>query len=400
MVAGEGRKMKIEYIDLRSLVQLDACTRCGECTKWCPVYDAEGDEKLSPRGKNQLIKKFIRGRYGLFSSLFARKSFDAENIHQCTICGQCKFVCPVELDTPELWENIREAMVEENGVLEAHRPLLTSIKNYDNPWQQPRSARTRWAKKDKLVARDPTKEWVDVLYYVGCTASYDPVISKVAQLTYKILSLAGVNFGILGRDESCCGSTAKRVGELTLFRAQARKNLEIFNQTGAETILTSCAGCFKTIYQDYPRIGKLSPKVMHTIQWVATMLSEKELKINQIKKTITYHDPCHLGRHTGIYDAPRQILSMIGANLVEMDRHGEKSRCCGAGGGVSTAFPDLKSKLAMQRVKDAEETGAEILTTACPFCYQSLLGAVKDMGSKIKVMDLLELVWMSIGSLG
>jgi heterodisulfide reductase subunit D len=399
------KKLDISKLDVLSLMSYDACTRCGECTATCPTGgEAQDVELVTPRGKILRLREYYRKQYGLGARLLGPKEIPeadlkelAERAYECTICGQCRTVCPAHLDTIEMWENMREFLVENKlAPLPAHESVIKSIENYDNPWMQPRTQRSRWSKKIETEVRikDALKESVEVLYFVGCTAAYDPNIRDMAVNTTKVLGRAGLDFGTLGNDECCCGSTLLRTGLVESARKTALRNIERFEKASPSIIVTSCAGCYKTIKQDYPRIGKVDAKVVHITQLVSELISTGELKLSKgVEGKVTFHDPCHLGRHNKLYDEPRKILESIpGLKLVEMERNREEARCCGAGGGVKTAFPDLAQKIATLRVEDAERSGADILTTSCPFCYQSLKATTELKGSKLRMMDIMELV--------
>ncbi|MGQ9587574.1 MAG: (Fe-S)-binding protein, partial [Thermoplasmata archaeon] len=313
------------------------------------------------------------------------------------ICGQCRTVCPAHLDTIEMWENMREFLVA-NGLapLPAHEQIVKSIENYDNPWMQPRTQRSRWSKRieKEVKIRDALKERPEILYFVGCTAAYDPNIRDMAIDTARVLGKASVDFGTLGNEEGCCGSTLMRTGLLDSAKKMVRKNIELFEKASPSMIVTSCAGCYKTLRQDYPKVGKVSAKVVHITQYVNELIDRGKLALaKKVEAKVTFHDPCHLGRHNKLYEEPRKILEAIpGIKLVEMERNREDARCCGAGGGVKTAFPDLAQKISALRIEDAEKTGADILTTSCPFCYQSLKDAVAARGSRLRMLDMMELV--------
>jgi heterodisulfide reductase subunit D len=299
-----------------------------------------------------------------------------------------------------MWENMREFLVA-NGLapLPAHDSIIKSIENYGNPWMQPRTQRSRWSKKleKEVKIKDAAKEKCEVLFFVGCTAAYDPNIRNMALDTARVLRKANIDFGTLGDDEGCCGSTLLRTGLLEPARKLALKNIEMFERASPSVIVTSCAGCYKTIRQDYPKVGKVNARVVHITQFVNELIDSSRLKLEKrVDGVVTFHDPCHLGRHNLLYDEPRKILQSIpGIKLVEMERNKSEARCCGAGGGVKTAFPDLAQKISLLRVEDAERTGAETLTTSCPFCYQSLKTSIDAKGSKLKMMDLMELVRQS-----
>jgi heterodisulfide reductase subunit D len=365
------RKLDISSLDVLALMRYDACTRCGECTTTCPTGGEAQDIELI-----------------------------ASRAYECTICGQCKTVCPANLDTIEMWENMREFLVANKlAPLPAHEQIVKSIENYDNPWMQPRTQRSRWSKRieKEVKIKDALKEKPEVLFFVGCTAAYDPNIKDMALDTARVLASAKIDFGTLGNEEGCCGSTLMRTGLSEAAKKMVRKNLELFERSSPSRIVTSCAGCFKTIRQDYPKVGKVNAEVVHVTQFVGELIEQGKLVLGKrVEGKVTYHDPCHLGRHNKLYDEPRKIIESIpGVKLVEMDRNRDKARCCGAGGGVKTAFPELAQKISNLRVEDAEKTGAEILVTSCPFCYQSLKASIDTKGSKLRMMDLMELVRLS-----
>jgi heterodisulfide reductase subunit D len=403
------KKLDISSLDVLSLMRFDACTRCGECTTTCPTGgEAQEDELVTPRGKILKLREMYIKQYGLKARLLGAKDIpDGERkeltskAYECTICGQCKTVCPAHLDTISMWENMREFLVANNlAPLPAHEQIVKSIENYDNPWMQPRTQRSRWSKKidGEVKIKDSLKDRPEVLYFVGCTAAYDPNIREMALNTARVLARAKVDFGTLGNDEGCCGSTLLRTGLVESARKTAQRNIEKFERAAPSMIVTSCAGCFKTIRQDYPKIGRMNVKTVHITQLVTELIDSGKLRPEKsIEETVTFHDPCHLGRHIGIYEEPRKILESIpGIKLVEMERTRDEARCCGAGGGVKTAFPELSQKIADLRIKDAEGTGADMLVTSCPFCYQSLKSAIETEGSSVRMMDLLELLALSV----
>ncbi len=403
------RKLDISKLDVLALMGYDACTRCGECTATCPTGgEAQDVEMVTPRGKILRLREFYKGQYGLRARLLGpRHPSDealgelARHAYECTICGQCRTVCPAHLDTVEMWENMREFLVSNGlGPMPEHQQIVKSIENYDNPWMQPRTQRSRWTRRlDKeVVVKDALKERCEVLYFVGCTAAYDPNIRNMALDTATVLSKAGVDFGTLGNEEGCCGSTMLRTGLREQVRGMAERNIEMFEKAAPSMIVTSCAGCYKTLRQDYPRLGKMPAEVVHITTVVDGLLGSGRLvPSKRVEGTVTFHDPCHLGRHNLLYEEPRRILGAIpGLKVVEMERNRAEARCCGAGGGVKTAFPELAGKVSSLRVGDAERTGADILTTSCPFCYQSLKATVDAQGSRLRMTDLMELLRSSL----
>ena len=401
-MAGD-RRLDLAKVPIRSLIEFDACSRCGECSIYCPTGgEAAEKEERTPRGKIRAIKKIVRTeRNPIRRALTKDEKLDemistlARNLYECSICGMCGEVCPLSLRTIEMWESLREALVSNNyGPMEAHRTLAKSIENYDNPWMQPRTMRGRWARQHKNV-HDANRERTDILYYVGCTASYDSEIMRIARNLARIAAAAGLTIGILGQNEKCCGSTLIRLGEVEKAKAIAKVNMELFRKTGAKRIVTACAGCYKTISQDYPKLTGENVPIIHVSQLLAELLQEGRLPLRKPEESpiVTYHDPCHLGRHTAMYDWPRKVLALLpGIKLVEMERTRERSRCCGAGGGLKTLDQELVLKIAEIRVGDAVKTGASILVTCCPFCQQTLKEAILKTNTKIGIADITDIV--------
>ncbi len=414
----------ISGLDIRRLIELDACTRCGECLNWCPVYDQDSREDIVPRKKVTDFLRIIKSHQGmvadiirsgklpeplnkLLRAVFRYREIGREevvefvkNLYECSTCGQCHVVCPANINTVQLWEDIRELIVTAGyGPLESQKALVKSVKAYDNPWQQPRAGRTKWArraKKEKLISdlpREIKKTGGKVLLFLGCTAAYDINVKQVAVSTINILEMLGVDYGILGKDEKCCGSVLLRMGDKE-FERLASDNIRTFNELGITTLISSCSGCFKTIMQDYPKVGKLNFEVLHTVQFLRRLLEQRKLRfVNPVEKVVTYHDPCHLGRAAGVFDDPRVIMEAIaGLELVEMPRNREYSRCCGAGGGLKSGYPDIQNRMAQRRVKEAEDTGAQELVSACPFCYQGLQVGITATNSDLVMRDITFLV--------
>ena len=321
-------------------------------------------------------------------------------VYSCPQCGACQTNCnPTKfLEPANASIALRQWLVKQGlGPLPEHNPLVKSILNYDNPWMQPRAAREKWAKKKKV--KDASKEKVEVLYYPGCTASYDPIIQPVAGWLTEVLKAADVDFGILGKNEVCCGSTILRVGDQDSFQKVRAKNVESLNSTSAKVIVTACAGCFSTLTHEYT--GALNAKVKHIVEFVDELIQEGRLKFTKsLDLDVTYHDPCHVGRYCDIYDPPRNILKALpGVTLKEMERIREWSWCCGAGGGCRTAFPeDIAGFAAEKRLEEAFETGARTLVTACPFYEQNLGENAKRTYDQygIEVKDILDLVYHAL----
>ena len=321
-------------------------------------------------------------------------------VYTCPQCGACQENCnPTKhLEPANASIALRQWLVEQGmGPLPEHEPLVKSIMNYDNPWMQPRAARQKWAKKKKI--KDASTEEVEVLYYPGCTAAYDPVIQPVAGWVTDVLHAAGVDFGILGKKEICCGSTVLRVGDKERFGKIRAKNLASLNDTSAKVIVSACSGCFSTLSHEYAE--ELNAEVKHVVQFVAELIRDGKLTFTKsLDMEVTYHDPCHVGRYCDVYDDPRDILEALpGVTLKEMERIREGSFCCGAGGGCRTAFPeDIAGFAAQKRLEEAHSTGTNTIVTSCPFCEQNLGENAKKTFDKygMDVKDIMELVYQAL----
>ncbi|OGL55661.1 MAG: hypothetical protein A3C43_00720 [Candidatus Schekmanbacteria bacterium RIFCSPHIGHO2_02_FULL_38_11] len=383
--------------ELEEHPELWSCAQCGFCVSVCPVYEEIGWESVAGRGKIFLMKELLSGKEKEIPPEYISRAY------QCTTCGACREVCQTDIDTVELWENCRKMFGKMGiGPLPQHETLIKSIKSYDNPLQQPRTSRDRWVRNAQREAgvkkiKDISIEKAPILYHVGCIASFDANVKEVAYNTSYILQQAGVDFGILGKKELCCASTLKRVGDPE-FENVARKTLDLYNSLGVETVVTSCSGCFKTFKKDYPLLAKINFKPMHIVEFLEKLIEEGKLKFTkEVNLKVTYHDPCHLGRHAGVYETPRKILKAIpGVELIEMEKNRENAKCCGAGGGFRIAYPDIQNKISVKRVKDDEETGASELVSTCPFCYSGLLTAITSSGSKLKMRDITEIIRMAL----
>jgi Fe-S oxidoreductase len=357
---------------------LFACVQCGKCTGGCPMTLKT---KLNPRS---LILRILTAGNGFDLEPF-------EELWDCTTCSTCSTRCPKNVSPMEAIIGMRSAIVEKGKIHPNVKTALESTFRQGNPLTMPRDQRGAWAAD---LALKPMAEGVEYFYYVGCTPSYDPRGQKVARSLVKILQKAGVDFGILGNEENCCGSEVRRLGEAGLFEMMSEENTETYKSLGVSKMFTTSPHCYNVYRNDYPKNGM---QVQHYTQLLAGLVEGKKLELTgKLEKTITYHDPCYLGKHNSVFDEPRAVLAAIpGVKLVEMDRSREKSLCCEGGGGrMWLEGTNPGTRLAQMRVKEALETGAEVLATACPFCLLTLEEAVKHLNAddRLKVMDVAELV--------
>jgi len=400
-------KPKEKYKHLNKLGDIILqCISCGDCReatdytsepqKWgvCVARDhTSGFEAFFGRGKMQIIRSLWQGKLELSKDL-------GEVIYQCPTCNACAETCAYDMDNAAIYEALRAELIEAGCGLEAHIPMNKAMVELLNPYERDNKQKKDWLGKLDFKIKDATKEKADVLYFVGCTAALTPEIQTVAINTAKILKKLGIDYSVYGEYEVCCGSVAKRTGDLKAFNSVAIKNYELFKKSGVKIIITSCAGCYRTLKTDYmDYMEDLGIEVLHTIEFIYKIINEQDIQLKHLGITATYHDPCHTGRNAGVkedinplYEEPREILRKI-VNLVEMKTIKENTKCCGAGGGVKKGFPELALEIAKSRVKEAEDTRAQYLVSICPFCYRNLSDAIEDLNLNMKMVDLMELIY-------
>jgi Fe-S oxidoreductase len=348
-------------------------------------------------------------------------------VYNCQMCGACDISCKYAMDM-EVLEPISEFRIKcnEDGKTNPALDKVIAGLRKTGSMVPAKGKRGDWAAG--LDLKDATKEKVDVLYHVGCLTSYDKDMQKLAKATAKILQKAGVNFGIAGDAETCCGGRAYQMGYKEDFLKQAKKNMAMIKKAGIKTLVTGCADgyqAFKVLYDKFDLKGNL--EVLHISEYIDRLIKAGKLKLKKkVNISVTYHDPCRLGRlgepwihwqgkkipgdrfvfdppkeyrrgTKGVYEPPRDVLKSIpGVKLTEMTRIKEYSWCCGAGGGVNVSNPGFATWTARKRIEEAVSTGAEAIVTACPWCEKTFNEAIKESGSSLKVYDIVELVEKAI----
>ncbi|MBN1103136.1 MAG: (Fe-S)-binding protein [Deltaproteobacteria bacterium] len=375
------------------------CVKCRFCFSRCPVYEVS--HGWVTQGASGITQSLY---YGIKFNHIDRALRDI--LMRCTTCRSCEIICERLMAGVSLVEAIRKGrrLLLEQGIdpLREQQRALESLQALGNPYGKPPSKRTAWAKGLELNRLDEGADGVCLLYYVGCTPSYDDRVQKVARSIAGILQGAGVAFGIL-EQEKCSGDPALVMGERALFEDLAEQNLERFRKSGIPQILTTSPHDFNCFLKDYPE-GMRKINVMHYTQFLCELVDEGRLVFRRdMPRKVTYQDPCYLGKHNQIYEEPRRLLAAVpGLELVEMRRNRQDSLCCGGGGGRMWADFDEAAHLAEVRVLEALETGAEILATACPFCLVNFEDAVKvlDKEDSIKVRDVAEILSEAMGTEG
>jgi Fe-S oxidoreductase len=352
------------------------CYQCGTCDTVCPWN----------RVKQFSIRGIVR------QATFGIPEIEGEDIWRCTTCGTCPQKCPRGVKQIEVGVSIRKIAAEYGVVPDSIHTVAASLGAEGNPLGEKREKRGDWA--NGLPVK-PFAENMEVLYFPGCYLSYDPRLKKVAAATVNILSKAGVNFGILGTKENCCGESIRKTGDVELFKVLAKENIKNFIDAGVKKILVSSPHCYHTFRNEYSQF-KVNFEVVHITQFLEELIREGRLKLKgEVNKTITYHDPCYLGRHNGIFNQPRNVLKQIkGVTLTEMPDKREMSFCCGGGGGGIWMDRKKGERFSDIRIQQAIDTKAETLVTACPYCIINFEDSrlTAPGGESIEVKDITELV--------
>lgn len=388
----------------KHLLHLDACTKCGRCHEACPA-NATG-YPLSPRdlvlslrelAAEKLERRCLPAEKDLFALGDGPNQIRSETLWACRTCSACVEICPVGIEHVPMIVEMRRQLVEEGDMDPAVQTALQNIHKRGNSIGENKRKRPAWTKKLDFEIKDARKESVDVLWFVGDFASFDPRYQKVSQSFARILHAAGVDFGILFEAEMTAGNDVRRVGEEGLYQHLAETNIETLEACDFKRVVTTDPHSFNTLKNEYPEFGG-QYDVEHASTLIRRMLTDGQLKLrkNLSDSTVTFHDPCHLGRLNKGYDAPRESINMLGANLVEMERSRDNSFCCGAGGGrIWTPDPTDMEKPSENRMREAAEIqGLDTFVVSCPKCMNMFEDSVKSTGNEenIKVRELIELV--------
>jgi heterodisulfide reductase subunit D len=396
----------------------ERCTHCGYCRHVCKVYNTSWSETDYAGGRNRIIKALDRG------DIKFKKDEIVPSVFRCMLCGNCAVVCPVEVDTLSVFQNLRKEVVKRGAMPEKLKILKNSIIGNNNPFLEKHVDRFNWCDSCEEGARayERAKERINtkeegapysVGYFVGCTSSYRN--KELVSATSQVLDKLGIEF-VLFPEEKCCGSVLFRTGLEEAANEHVMHNIEIVRKSGVKDVVFSCSGCFSTFNLEYSRLAdfNLGFNLYHLTQYVLKVVKEKNLKIRYTKRSkddpllITYHDPCHLGRYCGIYEEPRELIRMIeGIKLFEMKHNKDMAWCCGAGGGVKALYGDIAAEVGRDRItetracmvriredrlKEALETSAEVLVSSCVFCKNNLFQVANEDNSPIKVMDISQLL--------
>ena len=369
------------------------CSRCGNCQYYCPCFNVNRREMNLARGKIQLVKRALKeGKNYDFGELFAKRA------DQCLMCGNCSQNCPAGICTEEIIEKTREACVNKLGVKQALEMTAQNIENVGNITGDSRENRLLWFQN-----MEPGSVKVggkaEYIYFAGCVPTLYPSSYSIPQNFSVLLNNAGLDWTVLGEQENCCSYPLILGGLREKAVKTIKQNAADIAATGAKTLVTTCPSCYHMWKEVYREIVPDMPEieVMHSTQLLAKLVKEGAFKFKETNCVVTYHDPCDLGRKSGIIDEPRAVLKAIpGVQFKEMKFNGKSAFCCGGGGNLEMNDADLSGMVARQRVGQAQDTGAEIIVTSCQQCKRTLAGGARAMRARIKIMELGEFVMSAL----
>jgi glycine cleavage system H lipoate-binding protein/Fe-S oxidoreductase/FAD/FMN-containing dehydrogenase len=372
------------------------CGQCGYCRSVCPVFDVLGWETTAPRGKIAVAKNLHLGNGG------ANDIPDEyiQRLYQCTLCGSCKEVCPTGIDTRQLWLDLREMVGKTGMASDTFERLSQCIANECNITCEGGETRTLWTQRLDVVPEGligmQGAEW---LYFPGCVASLFPMVNSIPRAFVQTLARAGLSFTTLGNDECCCGFPLIAAGMKEQARQAVMLNVTRAQGLGVQKIVTTCPSCYHTWKHVYPELidGNLPFEVWHATELLAELVKAGAFPLRHADEPVTYHDPCDLGRTSGIFDEPRAILAGIeGLQLVEMARNREDAVCCGGGGNLEMVDSDLVAQIGLHKMGLIGDTGVKTVISACQQCKRTMTGAARATKTRVRVKDITEVVWEAI----
>lgn len=391
-------------ISWKGLLDMASCTECGRCQSQCPTWHT--DKPLSPKLLIMALRDHALANIPKEGNVVGQ-TISPDVLWSCTTCGACVNECPVDIEHIDHIVNMRRSQV----LVESEFPTelggtFRNLEKAGNPWGANRADRNAWITECDFpveVITGALPDEVEYLFWVGCAGAYEERAKKTTKAVAELLYISGVKFAVLGARETCTGDPARRAGNEFLYQILSRENIDTFNEVyanykGKKKVVVTCPHCFTTIGRDYKQQG-FELEMLHHTQLLNTLVKTGRLKpVTQSSNSLTYHDPCYLGRHNQIYEPPRELLESTGVELIEMPRNQERSFCCGAGGGRMWMEEKLGTRINMNRVEEAINTGAKEVAVACPFCRVMVSDGVTAKGSDTNVIDVAQVLLRSVKS--
>jgi len=388
---------------IKELIQLEACTNCCLCAEVCPAVSATNDGELSGLYRLQQLRRILRSRGGLLSRFFGKtapseaelKKF-SETVYRCTLCGRCQQTCPAGIMLRDLWFSLRQDMVHSDAYPQKVDSILENIFSSRNVFGEDNEERAEWVED----MRDPPehgyiRDKAEVVYFTGCVAAYFPMAQPIPMALAAVFETAKVDFTLLGEEEWCCGFPLLGAGLRDRFHELTEHNISAVKAKGASTVVFACPSCYQMWREHYAH----DVEIYHATQYLHQLVNADRLPLTQLDLIVTYHDPCDLGRGSGEYAAPREVIRSIpGVKLVEMADNRENCLCCGGGGNLEMIDSRLSADIAKAKIEQVMATGAEAVVTACQQCVRAMSTHVRRHKIGLEVLDIVQLVQRAMGN--
>jgi len=389
--------MSNQDYSVSQLIQMEACTNCQVCADVCPAVSASSEGELSAIFRIKGLKEILKSRAGLFRKLFGKKGPSeaewkhfSDTVFRCTLCGNCQEVCPVGIHLKDLWLSLRQDMVHSRFYPKKINMIRENLEESRNVFAEDNDERADWV-EDMRHAPDHgyIKDQAEVVYFTGCVAAYFPLAQKIPMALAEILDVCKVDFTLLGEEEWCCGFPMLGAGLKEMFKAFMEHNIEALREKGAKKVIFACPSCYQMWREYYPREFEIA----HASQFFMELLKDRRIPLQELPLTVTYHDPCDLGRGARVFDEPREVIRSIpGVKFVELPQNRENCQCCGGGGNLEMIDARLSSEIARRKIEEARSTGAQAIVTSCQQCVRTMTTFARRNKVPIEVMDVTQLI--------
>jgi heterodisulfide reductase subunit D len=386
---------------VKQLMEMSACTNCRACADICPAVSASGDGELSAIYRMKGLNEILKSRTGLLRKLLIKRGPTADahkqfshTVFRCTLCGNCQEVCPVGIHLKDLWLSLRHDLVDSRHYPKKIDRVRDNLDESQNVFAEDNQERSDWVEdmRDAPV-HGYIKDQADVVYFTGCVAAYYPLAQKIPIALAEILTVGGIDFTLLGEEEWCCGFPMLGAGLKDMVQEFIDHNVAAIRAKGATTVVFACPSCYQMWREYYP------PEfdIFHGTQYLLNLVKEGRIPLRELDLTVTYHDPCDLGRGARVFDQPRELIQFIpGVKLVELSENREACRCCGGGGNLEMIDAELSKEIARQKIEEVIQTGAQAVVTACQQCVRTMTTYVRRNKVPLEVLDITQLIQRSL----
>jgi heterodisulfide reductase subunit D len=386
---------------IKQLLQMEACTNCQACADVCPAVVASSQAELSAVHRMRGLKQILKSRTGLFRRILKQKDLSpaeweefSSKVFRCTLCGNCQEICPVGIQLKDLWLSLRQDLVHSKAYPKKIDMIRENLEESHNVFAEDNEERADWV-EDMRGAPDHgfLKDRAEVVYFTGCVAAYFPLAQKIPMALAEILDVSGVDFTLLGEEEWCCGFPLLGAGLKEMFETFMNHNVEAVRKKGAKRVVFACPSCYQMWREYYPATFEIA----HASEFLMELVRAGKVPLKELNITVTYHDPCDLGRGARVFEAPRAVIQAIpGLKFVELPRNRGNCQCCGGGGNLEMIDATLSSDIARQKIEEVLGTGANAVVTSCQQCVRTMMTYVRRNKVPLEVLDITQLIRMAL----